>query len=530
VREALRLHAQEGRSAEDERERAKILTQRVQALKSLADLKAALLLEGWRTVDSQGLPPIPGDQKAEAALAQRFIDASRDGLQGSPARQLAVLTMLGQVGTMMTAEKPMGIGRALAADLIASIKKKETRTEVRAAAARSLGRILPDPNQAIPALRSLLESGTPAERQAAVQGLTSLAVWERFLEPVEERPVRPPPKVELPEIVQASALALAVVPRGLGDADASVRRLTAVLVRQSAQNLFSYLPNLPSMLQPDRDALLKGPEMLETRQRWLPVVKALNVSVGRLRDLLQDPDAPVRLAGDQALESIASVRQRLLQITPRGADGKPVEDPLRDALRGAVPALARHLSHREVRFKLAALYVLELLEDEAEAARDALVGTLQDADDLVRWGAVRVLGRMPAPKKPDAVRRLGSLLKDVDQDVRKATAFALERYGSAAAPALEAMRQAVHNSPDAETRWCVIQALAVLDKAGVAAIPELVEAISDRDAEVRVAAVRALGSYGSAALVAEKALIALLEDRDSKVRRAACDALLRITE
>src|SRR5207249_4803793 len=104
------------------------------------------------------------------------------------------------------------------------------------------------------------------------------------------------------------------------------------------------------------------------------------------------------------------------------------------------------LSHASVEVKLAMLYALETLEQDAAPAAAAVAKALDDANPFVRWGAARALGRMAGFQGKDvavAVTALGKHLGDNNTRVRTASAAALKLYGSAAKGAIQELTAAV---------------------------------------------------------------------------------------
>jgi HEAT repeat protein len=187
--------------------------------------------------------------------------------------------------------------------------------------------------------------------------------------------------------------------------------------------------------------------------------------------------------------------------------------------------LAKKLSAEEVRARLACLYALESLKDEAAPAGKALVKALEDDNSYVRWGAARVLGKLP-PRK-DAVLELAKLLADKNGDVRITAAAALERYGPAANKAVPKLVETLKGA-DPETQVWSIRALVAIGPEPEEAIPGLVQALSSKEAEVRMASAEALGKFGPAAKKAEEALTRATDDEHAGVRLAASRALLDI--
>jgi hypothetical protein len=134
------------------------------------------------------------------------------------------------------------------------------------------------------------------------------------------------------------------------------------------------------------------------------MASSLGARMGRLAEMLRDPDADIRQHAAAALRA----------IRPKAAK--------------AVPALAAALKEKDVRHAIAA----------------ALVAALKDPKDDVRHRAADALGKIGDA----AVPALAAALNDPDKDVRRHAADALGKIGDAAVPALAAAL----NDPDEDVR------------------------------------------------------------------------------
>ena len=257
--------------------------------------------------------------------------------------------------------------------------------------------------------------------------------------------------------------------------------------------------------------------------------------------LLDDADLKVCLAAHQVLEGAAAMRRRLREIIrqPRGIvpepgvlDGpppekRPAEDAkLLDGILAAVPALKRSLGNeKEVRVRLAALYVLETLDDSAEKAVDEVTKVLNDKNGFVRWGAVRVLNNMAPRQAEIAVPALAGTLTDGNKTVRLAATQALRRYGPQASAAMRPLMMTIGDS-EPQVRIAVINALAAIGPSAHPSVSAVVPALMDEQPAVREAAAQALGQLGPLNAEAKKALSKALEDSEASVRQAASETLL----
>jgi HEAT repeat protein len=553
LRQTLRVPAQTPGEAEL---RKRTLEQRIKALRTIGDLRRALELSEWREepMDEIGRAV---DVPLHDELNQRFETSLRDALASNdPDRQLAAAILIGEIGPLLRTgtrgpqERPGARKdpiRNLTPDLVKRLSESK-EPAVRAAAARALGKIVPPflptgegkASLIVPALRGLLTKGELAERRAAAEAFVDLVRITSQLNKARTAPVA----VEVPagQVVAVARVVVQAVGPGLRDPDPQVRRLAAQALQEAAQALRDRIadpredfPREPTEEEKkDLERYLK--DVADEKEELDPLVLDLKAQTDAVAGLLNDAEIGVCLSSAQALEALASARQRLqhkaastARLVKKAEPAKRLEDPLGPGLRKAVPALAAKLTDREVRVRLAALYVLETLESEAAPAADALVKALKDDDPFVRWGAVRALGRMAPVAAEKVVPGLAALVSDDNGDVRITTIAALERYGPAAADAVGALGRATEKG-DTQTRLAAIRALPAIGKQPEVAVPALVKALAAADADTREAAAQALARFGPVARTAVPALRRALQDPDGRVRRTAGEALLAVTQ
>jgi HEAT repeat protein len=139
-----------------------------------------------------------------------------------------------------------------------------------------------------------------------------------------------------------------------------------------------------------------------------------------------------------------------------------------------------------------------------------------------RLQAALALRDMDARDAASVVPALASALGDASAPVRAASAQALQRYTTHAAPALPQL-VAVLGDPDAEVQK---QAALALEGLGEIAVPALSAALRSENVAVRSRASRALWGLGPRAAPAVADLVAALEgDPDPGVRSRAAEAL-----
>jgi HEAT repeats len=158
---------------------------------------------------------------------------------------------------------------------------------------------------------------------------------------------------------------------------------------------------------------------------------------------------------------------------------------------------------------------------EGPAAVPVLVELLADEDAQVRRAAASYLGRL-APRAGGAALALGRSLKDPGNEVRDEACSALARMGSAAEPALPALRDALR---DGRSPFVVLFAIEGIAEESDTAVPVLAAALTHDDERLRVRAAMALGRLGPRAAPAVPALIGALKDPDERVRDCAAEVL-----
>jgi HEAT repeat protein len=512
--------------------RRRMLAARVAGLEGVADLRAALLLGEWRDEDAD--PVLAAiDRAVRAEVARRLEQILRQAVEeGDSAGRLAAVRIIGDVANALTGSRA-GMFRDFGPSLAALARGSDP--ELRVAAAQALSRNAAEPGVAAATLGTLFESDDPVARRAAARGLAELV----------ERATR--------EFLHASAAGMetaahsaahmsqAVIPvvcGGLADPDDEVRRLSVVVLQETAV-LLSKVIGEPRRLDYRADAQRPGPADLQA------VFASLNDQVPGLTQALRDPDPDVRLLAHEALETVAAtwagwqdflgrmpganlaVGQAKLIFASDKRPSPPAPPSLPDRLTAALPALEASLRDPDVRSRRAALDALESLGPAAAPAIPALVGILSDADPFVRWAAARVLGKVGATDPEVVVPGLVPMLCDPDLDVRLTAAEALRQLGPGAVSAVPALVQ-VLEAGDADMRLAAVRALQGIGTAGRAAVDTLAAALKDPDIRVRQAAAELLGQYGPVAGQAREDLRRAAGTANPDVCKAASDALLQI--
>jgi HEAT repeat protein len=525
----------EERLAALSKERERLLAAHVNALRTIPEMRRALLLQEWRQDPTGDDPLTKMDQKYRSQLAKRFQESvSRVLLKGNEESQLGVLNMLAESGPTIRTIEDTDRVQTVQDDVANLVRKGQTAT-VRAAAALALGQIFPPPDVAAPALRSLLEPPhTVTERRAAAAGLFNFIrlISQPTLTITADLKAATKAEANPREILNAGKAVLSAASPGLADPDPEVRRWCARAIYQAAAGLSTHGPHPGS-----REATGIALPVQQLRQLML----ALREKASLLKDALNDTDLQVRLWALQALEQAGTARQQFERSAPNSAVVPGAGDPVLETLKTTLPSVIRDLSDPAVQVRLRALDVLETMGPQAAPAVPSLVRATADPNVFVRWASARGLGEIGPLDTARTVPALARLVFDRDLDVGLAATKALERYGPAAKAAIPDLILALR-ATDARKRLAAIAALEGIGTDAKTAIPALSVALTDVDMDVRRAAADLLAKFGPAAAGAEPALRRALEqslielsdpnervrEQAAKVRQAVSDAMLSI--
>src|SRR5438105_4092104 len=348
---------------------------------------------------------------------------------------------------------------------------------VRDTEAVSMGQICPVPQLAARARGDLLASGNVEQRRGAAAGLLGM-VRVPFQLAANSDTVG---KVQLKDetglvdrapLAAAGKAALTKAGKGLSDSDPGTGRLCAEAFQQAASALTD--PNIVPQRTGDepRGRRFLSPETPQTARAELnPLLDTFKEQAPRLASALLRDDARIRALIARTLEDLAIVRNLFdragAELPPKppasGAglepeskpDGKirsaanaqapppAKEDPLVEALRNTVQALAQATADPSAQVRLRAIEAMETIGPQASTAVPALVKALQVKDLFVRWAAARALGKVGTNEPDRVVPGLAQLLGDRDYDVNIAAARALQRFGVAASAALPQLEHAL---------------------------------------------------------------------------------------
>src|SRR5262249_54467263 len=151
------------------------LNQCIADLKTIPELREALVISEWTAwTDRPGVRDV--DRAARAEVAGRLEKALTEAAtRGDVPRRLAVAHLVSALGQDPSAYDPRswrGFAVSLTPLLVRLCRDREAA--VRAAAARALGRVQPDPAVATAALKTILARDEVGPRRAAAEALSDL--------------------------------------------------------------------------------------------------------------------------------------------------------------------------------------------------------------------------------------------------------------------------------------------------------------------------------------------------------------------
>jgi HEAT repeat protein len=536
--------------------RNKILEERVKALRTISDLRRALI--EWKLDYEQGELKTPLqalDEKWRSEVGKRLTDLLREAAHSRRENtRLAVANLIAEMGPnvpALDATDRHGFARSLAPIVVELVH--DPHLAVRQEALRALSTINPDPDKASAVFGEVLkEKDSVPLRRMAADGMKRLV---RVATTLNKKQLTKSAAVEAstPELIATCAdvtgqiVAATRAGGAARDPDGLVRSLSVEAI-QDASGAFGDLPSpfkreeFPSpgqvLSEDDRNYIAAQYTRVRGEIGELQPLLEVMAGVGELlRDALTDSSPRARLAAASTLEELSHTRLRLRQridsLYPLPTQKKPQipADFERMVVKNwwIVTPVVENFA-RDLEARRQAVEFLENLGDDAVPAIPLLTESLADPDRFIRWAAARTLGNLPVEQAAPAVPPIARLLDDNDLDVRLTAAKALERLGPLATAAVQALENKVLDKrSDPEFRVSVMYALlSIRPENTLSAIPLYTQALADPDARVRRTAAEVLGRYGKAAAPAVPALRNALGDEDPEVRTRASDALLNI--
>lgn len=407
-------------------EREAALKECLRQLHSLADLQAAATLTEWESSrDDEKTSAL--DRANRALVLQRFETAVRQLLhRGEPANVAAILDLLLRMGERARASgEPLTLVRGFAPDLAELVLQGPS--PLRGLAARTLVHIEPPVHLAVPVLSDLLHADEAEQRRAAAE---SFSLWlQNVLQAASASGVRLRP-AQRAELVLTASTIVPAVHDGLTDAQPEVHRRCLETIGFACVTLTRLLDDAAT----NDDPAAQRPQEAELEE-LRPLLLALHDCGPILERSLGDNDPQTRVITHKVLEELGVARNRWQR---RWSDDTAAADEklLSELLYEAMPGVAEALAHPDVRVRRSALDVLEMSGSLALPTLPALKHALHDPDRFVRWSAVRTVGKLGPSAAPETLDDLRCLLRDPDDELRKAASQALQRLQSAPATPL----------------------------------------------------------------------------------------------
>lgn len=434
-------------------------------------------------------------------------------------------------------------------------------------AARALGELESDNEEAIAALTAALGDNSPQVRSHAAFALGEIGAknqeaLNRLVELVGD---------ENPVVRRASVEALKKI-----DPDReSVRPAFLRALRDSSPEVRAHaVEAIASLGKPNVNELIAALDSPETCHAACLLLAELGPkaqqAVPALSETLADENPVVRL---EALIALGRIGEAAKPAIPKML--KALDDETEAVRFGAVFALGKMgpdakaatkklealLSDDDAVLKAVSAWALSQIEPDNQEREDnavpLLVGLLTNDDDALREGAARALVELkPEPEvirpamiklfkshdRPIVQRALDTLAQQIEEpalllptmieslklrpEARPVILAMLNRFGEKAAPALPVVRELLEND-DPTTRTLALVALAGMGEVAGPAIPEMAKLLKDESqpAEVRSAAAYALGKQGPAAASVVDALHTALKSDAEFLPNAAAWAL-----
>ena len=496
------------------------------------------------------LPLLADGDGSVRAMAAKSLGKLRS-TDATPSLITCLLDM--KAGVKKEAVTALGrIGRPAVDDLIATLTGPSD--EIRRGAAEALGEI--GDQRAIPHLVNLLGSDNAGVRAAAIEALKRFDV--AVIRPLEEILATGSREEKLAALLILADIgenARYLIERALNDPDTIiVEKAENLLGRGDIETVDDRGRTQPSTqsdtgisedITPLIQELLSGNKEAQIRSAQELVFKGAT-AVPPLIEILLKGNREQRATAAEILAEIRgpAVRELLTLLKGGSRDTKitvalllgKIGDPI------AIEPLMEMLTSQDYHIRKAAAESLGFSMDPR--AVPALTSLLSDDDPDVQIATIRAIGYIG---DPEAIAQLIQKLSDEDFSVRSASAEALAAMeGEAIGPlvlalsdpgkdvrsgAADALKEIGWIPGDGEVRARFLFAQGnwnEMSRQGSAAIPILIEALSDPDEDIRMGGARALGRTGDP--VAVPPLIQGLSDEYTLIRKVCADALFEMRE
>ena len=544
---------------------------------ALGDLSKIILMPEWQYIEgNKRIADINGEVRT--AVIQKFktngLQLLKDG-QDDARMDLAIL--IGETAsanlvdeTSESLDQIAQRSRFLRAELSTlspqlALLTKTKNPKLIIAAVSALGKIESKSDlfaQTISDLMEIKPANTLAIRRAAAESLkTRLATVSQLLKQI--RVVRERDNLDLiNDLLTTSKLCFPLGVRALKDKDYIVREQGTLACKQATSTLAEV-----DYIIPTREAemtMLERPDIIAQRTKSFRDGLAFELSlINSFRDNMREltdhatnfeADVVVRVASLDVVEDLVVIRKKLIEFesilnkldvlagnAPNPNPKLITHDiiPEGNEFKEIVQDLIMVLSDPNLRVRLNGLDIVEgflsMPDITARIINDkdlflfrklASVATT-DTNLMVKYAAVRALGRS-APLKPEiAVPVLAKCLLEEDLDIRIAAANALKKYGKEGLKALPSLEKMIANG-DSDSRIAMMNAAVSLGTDGSPTLGEVAKNLQSEEPKVRIKAAETLGKFGKLSEAQIPKLQKSLNDEDSNVRNAVSSALLKI--
>ena len=562
------------RGDEDRKNKLLIILNKTNAL---GDLSKIILMPDWQYIEgNKRIADINGEVRT--AVIQKFkttgLKLLKEG-QDDAKTDLAIL--IGETAsanlvdeTSESLDQIAQRSRFLRAELSTlspqlALLTKSKNPKVVIASVMALGKIESKSDLFAATISDLMEikpSNTLPIRRAAAESLkTRLSTVSQLLKQI--RVVRERDNLDLVnDLLTTSKLCFPLGVRALKDKDFIVREQGTLACKQATSTLAEV-----DYIIPIREAemtMLERPDIIAQRTKSfreglafeLPLINSFRDNMRELTDHATnfEADIVVRIASLDVVEDLVVIRKKLIEfesilnkldtlagnapnpnpklithdIIPEGNDFKEI-----------VEDLIMVLSDTHLRIRLNGVDIIEgflsmpditariINEKELFLFRKLASVATTDSNLMVKYAAVRALGRS-APLKPEiAVPVLAKCLLDEDLDIRIEAAKALNKYGKEGAKAIPSLEKMIAHG-DSDSRIAMMNAAVSLGTDGSPTLGAVAKNLESSEPKVRIKAAETLGKFGKLAEAQIPTLQKSLRDEDSNVRNAVSSALLKI--
>jgi len=562
------------RGDEDRKNKLLIILNKTNAL---GDLSKIILMPEWQYIEgNKRIADINGEVRT--AVIQKFkttgLKLLKEG-QDDAKTDLAIL--IGETAsanlvdeTSESLDQIAQRSRFLRAELSTlspqlALLTKSKNPRVVIASVMALGKIESKSDLFAATISDLMEikpANTLAIRRAAAESLkTRLSTVSQLLKQI--RVVRERDNLDLVnDLLTTSKLCFPLGVRALKDKDLIVREQGTLACKQATSTLAEV-----DYIIPIREAemtMLERPDIIAQRTKSfreglafeLPLINSFRDNMRELTDHATnfEADILVRVASLDVVEDLVVIRKKLIEFESilnkldNLAGNAPNPNPKLithdiipegNEFKEIIEDLIVVLSDPNLRIRLNGIDIIEgflsmpditariINEKELFLFRKLASVATTDSNLMVKYAAVRAIGRS-APLKPEiAVPVLAKCLQDEDLDIRIEAAKALNKYGKDGAKAIPSLEKMIAHG-DSDSRIAMMNAAVSLGTDGSPTLGAVAKNLESSEPKVRIKAAETLGKFGKLAEAQIPTLQKSLRDEDSNVRNAVSSALLKI--